>query len=115
MFENLGNIGNMMKQAMQMKDRMAEVQAELESQNHQGSSGGGMVVVTVNGKGDIQNIKINPEVVKPEDVEMLEELVMAASSSAIRQAQDATKEAISAVTGGLNIPGLDKLMGGGKG
>ncbi|MBN1347574.1 MAG: YbaB/EbfC family nucleoid-associated protein [Phycisphaerae bacterium] len=114
MFENLGNLGGLVKQAMQMKQRMTEVQAELEKQIHQASSGGGMVTARVNGRGELQEIKINPEVVKSEDVEMLEELVKAAVCAAFQESQEAAKKALGEVTGGLSIPGLDGLLGGGQ-
>ncbi len=114
MFENLGNLGGIIKQAMQMKERIAEVQAELENQVHEATSGGGLVRAKVNGKGDLLDVKISPEAIESGDVEMLEELVKSAVTAATRQAQDAAKQALGQVTGGLNIPGLEGLLGGGK-
>jgi len=114
MFKGLGNLGGLMKQAMQMKERMAEVQADLERQTHEASSGGGMVTAKVNGRGDLLDIKISPEAVQPDDVEMLEELVKAAICAASTQAQESAKKALGEVTGGLNLPGLDAMLGGDK-
>ncbi len=114
MFGNLANLGGLVKQAMQLKERMAEVQAKLEHQSHEASSGGGMVTATVNGKGDLIGLKISPEAVNPDDVEMLEELIKAAVADASRQAQEAAKQAMAEVTGGMNLPGLEGLLGGGQ-
>jgi hypothetical protein len=110
MFEGLSNLGGLMKQAMQMKQRMAEVQAELERQTYEGS-GGGVVTAKVNGRGELIDIKIKPEAVQAGDVEMLEEFVKSAVVAASKKAQDAAKEAFSQVTGGLNLPGLEGLLG----
>ena len=114
MFESLGNLGSLVKQAMKVKERMAEVQAELERQTHEASSGGGMVTVKVNGRGEVLDVKISPEAVADGDVEMLEELVKAAVGAAMKQAQDASKEAIRQVTGGMNLPGLEEMLGADK-
>jgi DNA-binding YbaB/EbfC family protein len=111
MFEGLSNLGGLMKQAMQMKQRMAEVQAELAQQMHEASSGGGVVTAKVNGRGELIDIKIKPEAVQAGDVELLEELVKSAVVAASRKAQDAAKEAFGQVTGGLNLPGLEGLLG----
>lgn len=114
MFEGLGNLGGLVKQAMQMKKRMTEVRAELEKQTFEAASGGGLVTAKVNGHGELLGIKISPEVVQPDDVEMLEELVKAAVCAASKQAQETAKKAFGEVTGGLNIPGMEGLLGGDK-
>lgn len=113
MFESLTNLGSLMKQAMQVKDQMAKVQAELQRQTFEASSGGGMVTARVSGKGDLKDLKISPEAVQPDDVGMLEELVVSAVSAAMKQAQEASKKALAEVTGSLNLPGLEKMLGGG--
>ncbi len=112
MFEGLSNLGGLMKQAMQMKQRMAEMQAELERQVHEATVGGGMVTAKVNGRGELIDLKINPEVFKSGDAEMLEELVKTAIGSASRTAQESAKQALSQITGGMNIPGMEGLLGG---
>jgi len=100
------NMSQMMKQAKKMQEQMAAVQAELHERIIEASAGGGAVIAKVNGKQRIVEIKIKPEVVDPEDVEMLEDLVMAALNDAIKQSQDMVSSEMSKITGGLNIPGL---------
>ena len=100
------NMNQMMKQAKKLQEEMAKKQAELLEQIIGGSAGGGAVTVKVNGKQQILEIKIKPEVVDPEDVEMLEDLIMAAVNDAIKQSQDLVSSEMSKITGGLNIPGL---------
>ncbi len=102
-----GNMGNMMKQVQQMQLKMEKIQAELEEAEVEGTSGGGMVKVVANGKQDVVSITIDPEVVDPEDVEMLQDLIVAAVSQAREKAQELQAERMSAVTGGMNIPGLN--------
>ncbi|MDD4802656.1 MAG: YbaB/EbfC family nucleoid-associated protein [Syntrophomonas sp.] len=100
------NMSQMMKQAKKIQEEMARTQAELEERAVEGSSGGGAVIVKVNGKQRILEIKIKPEVVDPEDIEMLEDLIMAALNEAIKQSQDMVSSEMAKITGGLNIPGL---------
>jgi len=102
----LANFGNMMKQAKKMQERMARLQQELETKTVDASSGGGMVSVVVNGKFEIVSLKIEKDVVNAEDVEMLQDLVMAAVNEGVRKAQEMTAAEMSKITGGLNIPGL---------
>lgn len=102
-----GNLGNMMKQFQKMQAKMEEMQAELEQTRVEGTAGGGMVKVVANGKQDILEIKIDPEVVDPDDVEMLQDLIVAAVNQARQKAQELQAEQMSALTGGLNIPGLN--------
>jgi len=102
-----GGLGNMMKQFQQMQAKMEEIQAELEQTEVEGTSGGGMVKVTLNGKMDITNISIDPEVVDPDDVEMLQDLIVGAVNQAKEKAQQLQAEKMSALTGGLNLPGLN--------
>ena len=89
-----------------MQEEMERVQSELETKTVEASAGGGMVEVTANGKKEILSIKIKPEVVDPDDIETLEDLVMVAVNDAIKKADDMMTEGMSAVTGGINIPGL---------
>lgn len=100
------NMSNVVKQAQKMQEEMEKVQAELEDKTVEATAGGGMVTVTVNGKKEIISLKINPEAVDPDDVETLEDLVMVAVNDAIGKADEMMAEGMSAVTGGLNIPGL---------
>lgn len=97
----------MMKQFQQMQEKMEKIQAELEATEVEGTSGGGMVKVMVNGKMDVTKIDIDPEVVDPDDVEMLQDLILAAISQAKEKAQQLQQEKMSALTGGLNIPGMN--------
>ncbi len=100
------NMQAMLKQAQQMQANIENKKAELEEKEYVVSSGGGMVEVTVTGKREIKAIGINPEVVDPEDVEMLEDMLLAALNEAMRQIEEEEERELSAVTGGLNIPGL---------
>lgn len=96
-----------MKQAQEMQSRMAKMQEELAVTQISGQSGGGMVEVTINGKQIVQRIKIDPSIVDPADVELLEDLVAAAFNDAQNKLADLTQNNLSKVTGGLNIPGLN--------
>lgn len=100
------NVSNVIKQAQKMQEEMEKVQSELEDKAVEASSGGGMVTVSVSGKKELLSIKIKPEVVDPEDIETLEDLVMVAVNDAIKKADEMMAEGMSAITGGLNIPGL---------
>src|SRR5437667_9415018 len=105
---NLMNINKLMKQAQKMQEQMAKTQAELENKTVEVSAGGGKVKVTANGAGDVIAIKIDKEVVDPEDVEFLEELVLSAVKQAVEQGKALTQSEMSRVTGGLSIPGLQQ-------
>lgn len=100
------NMSNVIKQAQKMQEEMEKVQEELEDKTVEATSGGGAVTVTVNGKKEIVSIKIQPEAVDPDDVETLEDLITVAINDAVKQADEMMAEGMSAVTGGLNIPGL---------
>lgn len=99
-------MGQIMRQAQQMQEQMARVQEEAAQKEVSASSGGGMVTVTANGKQEITAIKIDPQVVDPEDVEMLQDLIMAAVAEAQRKAQQEMEQEMQKVTGGLNLPGM---------
>ncbi|HEB73900.1 MAG TPA: YbaB/EbfC family nucleoid-associated protein [Candidatus Desulfofervidus auxilii] len=100
------NINQLMKQAKKMQAKMAELQAELEQKTVESSAGGGMVKVIANGKQEILSITIDPEVVNAEDIEMLQDLILAAVNDALRKAQEMVAEEMGKITGGLKIPGL---------
>lgn len=95
-----------MKQAKKIQEKMAQMQAELETKTVEASAGGGMVSVVVNGKFEILSLKIDKEVVNPDDVDMLQDLIVAAVNEGIRKAQEMTAAEMSKITGGFNIPGL---------
>ncbi len=99
-------LGDLMKQAQAMQEKMAKLQAEAGNKTVEGSSGGGMVTVTANGRQEIVNIKITPEVINPQDPDMLQDLVTAAVNDALRKSRDLMTEEIKGLTGGLPIPGL---------
>lgn len=101
-----GNMQALMKQAQKMQEQMQKVQEEAVQLTAEGSAGGGMVKATANGKNEIVSVAIDPQVVSPGDVEMLQDLVVAAVNEALRQVQDGVKNKLAQVTGGLNIPGL---------
>lgn len=102
------NIGNMMRQAQVMQQRMAKMQEELALKTIEGSAGGGMVTCVVSGKQEVLSIKIKPEVVDPNDVEMLQDLIVAAVGDAVRKSQELAASEMQKIAGGmgLNIPGL---------
>ncbi len=102
------NLNKLMKQAQKMQEQMAKTQAELENKTVEVSAGGGKVKVTANGAGDVIAIKIDKEVVDPEDVEFLEELVLSAVKQAVEQGKALAQSEMSRITGGLNIPGLQQ-------
>lgn len=101
-----GNMNQMLKQAQKMQEDMTNLQADLEAREYTASSGGGMVEVTVDGKHLIKSIKINPDIVDPDDSEMLEDLVTIAVNEAISNAIKTAEEEMGAITGGLNMPGM---------
>ncbi len=101
-----GGIGNLMKQARQMQDKMAQLQEEMAGRTVEASAGGGMVRVVANGAGEVLSVKIDPQAVDPDDVEMLEDLVRAACNEASRKGRDMMSEQMKKLTGGLPIPGL---------
>jgi hypothetical protein len=99
-------IGNMMKQIQKMQQEMEKIQEELANKTVEGTAGGGMVKVIANGKQEILEIKIDPEVVNKDDVEMLQDLIVAAVNQAKEKAQEMANEEMSRLTGGLKIPGM---------
>jgi len=99
-------MGNMMKQAQQMQRKMEEMQKELESREVEASAGGGMVTVRVNGKQQLLGITIEPDAVDPQDVDMLQDLIMVAVNEGVRKSQEMVQGEMGKLTGGMNIPGL---------
>jgi DNA-binding YbaB/EbfC family protein len=106
-----GGMNQMMKQMQQMQADMATAQAALAETTVEGSAGGGMVTAVVTGTGDLQRVTISPDVVDPEDVEMLEDLVVAAVTEGLRAAQELQAEKMGGVTGGLDLGSLGGLLG----
>lgn len=100
------NFGNIMKQAQKMQAKIARLQEEMESRTVEVTAGGGMVTAVVNGKYELVSLKIEKDIVDPEDIEMLQDLVVAAVNEGIRRAQEMVSAEMSKITGGLNIPGL---------
>ena len=100
------NMQKMMRQMQKMQADLERVQAELEEKTVDGTAGGGVVTVVVNGHQVVQEVKIQPEAVDPEDVEMLEDLILAAINDAMRKSRDLSASEIQKVTGKMNIPGL---------
>ncbi|MFN4276695.1 MAG: YbaB/EbfC family nucleoid-associated protein [Ferrovibrio sp.] len=103
------NLGNMLKQAQQMQQRMQEMQAELEQREVQGSAGGGMVIVTLNGKSELRGVKIDPSLLVPDEVEVLEDLIKAAHADAKARADREMAEEMQKLTAGLPLPPGMKL------
>ena len=100
------NLGNIMNQAKKIQAQLAQIQEEAANKTVEASSGGGMVAVTANGRQEILSIKIEPEVVNTDDVEMLQDLIQAAVNDALRKSQEMVSGEMAKVTGGLKIPGL---------
>jgi len=100
------NMQSLMRQVQKMQKKMAKLQEELAEKTVEATVGGGMVTAVANGRQEIVSIKIDPEVINPEDVEMLQDLVVAAVNEALRRSQEMVQEEMSKLTGGLKIPGL---------
>ncbi|MFJ7978659.1 YbaB/EbfC family nucleoid-associated protein [Peribacillus sp. JNUCC 23] len=101
----MGNMQNMMKQMQKMQKKMAEAQEELGEKKIEGTAGGGMVTVVVTGHKEIVDVTIKPEVVDPDDIEMLQDLVLAATNDALKKADELTNSTMGQFTKGLNLPG----------
>ncbi len=100
------NLQQLARQAQKMQEKMAEITAELEEKEYTASSGGGAVKATVTGKMEVKSVEIQPEVIDPDDAEMLGDLVTAAVNEALRAASTEREEKIGALSGGVNIPGM---------
>lgn len=100
------NMNNIMKQAKKIQERIAKIQEEMESRTVEATAGGGMVSVVINGKNELLSLKIEKEVVNPEDIDMLQDLILAAVNEGMRKAQEMVSSEMAKVTGGFNIPGM---------
>lgn len=101
-----GNMNNLLKQAQKFQKQMEDMQKDLETKTFEGTAGGGAVKAVVSGKRELLKVSIKPEVVDPDDVEMLEDLVMLACNEALKTAESETASAMGKLTGGMNMPGL---------
>ncbi|MCH7808655.1 MAG: YbaB/EbfC family nucleoid-associated protein [Planctomycetes bacterium] len=110
MFGPLGDIANLLKSAKEIQGKIAELQTELATRRYEADAGGGMVRVTVDGKGTLVDIKIDPKTL--DDVELLEDLVKGAVCGAVQKSHEAMKTEMAGLTGGLNMPGLSEMLGG---
>lgn len=102
--------GNMMQKIQKMQEEMQKTQAAVEEAEFTASAGGGAVEVTVNGKHEVKAIKMKPEIVDPDDIEMLEDLLLASLNEAMRKADETMESEMGKLTGGLNIPGMGGLF-----
>jgi hypothetical protein len=101
-----GGMQQLMRQANQMQNKMKKLQEELATREFEGSAGGGVVKVTVNGDSILQSVVISPDVAQPDDVEMLQDMILAATNDAIKTAKKTSEEEMGKITGGLGVPGL---------
>ncbi len=102
-------LGDLMRQAQKLQEEMMKTQEEAKKKTAEATAGGGMVTVVASGAGEIISIKIEKDVVNPDDVEMLQDLILAAANEALRRAQEMVSEEMSKLTGGMQIPGLGGL------
>jgi DNA-binding YbaB/EbfC family protein len=109
-FGGMGDLGKIMKQAQQMQEKLLEAQSQLGTVEVEGTAGGGQVKITITGKHEVKKVVIAKEAVDPEDVETLEDLVLAAFRDAMNKANNLAQEKMNSATGGLPIPGMDKLF-----
>jgi nucleoid-associated protein EbfC len=104
------DVNSIMQQAQQMQAKLIQIQQELAQKNVQGSAGGGMVTVKVNGKGEVLTIAIEKEVISLDDVGMLQDLIVAATNDGLRRAKELSRQAMGKLTGGMNIPGISDMF-----
>lgn len=104
--KNMGNMNKLMKQVQKMQQDMVKLQEELQEKTVEATAGGGVVKVVASGKKQLVSIEIDPEVVDPDDVEMLQDLIMAATNEALQKAEDMVADEMGKLTGGINMPGL---------
>lgn len=108
--KGMPNMGQLMKQAQQIQTKMAKLQEDLGERTVDASSGGGMVIVVANGRQEVLSIKIEQEVIDPDDAEMLQDLIMAAVNDALARAKEMVNEEMGKLTKGMNIPGMPGLI-----
>ena len=114
MFGNLGSLMNLMKNAGALKQQMQDVNERLQAARFTGEAGGGQVRVVVDGRGEIVSLKFDPATVQAGDLELLEDLTIAAVRAAVNASRDALQKEMQTLTGGLNLPGMEKFFGGGS-
>lgn len=100
------NMNQMMKQAQKMQEQMVKMQEEMESKTYEAAAGGGAVKVILDGKREVQEVILSPDVVDPDDIEMLQDLIVAAVNEGLRKVEADSTAQLGSITGGLNIPGL---------
>lgn len=104
MYGNMGNMNKMMKQVQKMQNDMAKLQEELQTKTMEATSGGGVVRVVVNGKKELESLSINPEALDPDDLEMLQDMIVAAVNEGLRKVEEMIASEMQKVTGGMNLP-----------
>jgi DNA-binding YbaB/EbfC family protein len=104
------NMQGMLKQAQKMQDDMAELQEELDAKEYEVSAGGGVVTIKINGKKKVLSLDIKPEIVDPDDIEILSDILIAGINEAIKKVDDTNNEEMGKITGGLNLPGMPGLF-----
>ncbi len=104
------DVTSIMQQAQQMQAKLIEIQQELAKKTVQGSAGGGMVTVTVNGRGEVLSIAIEKEMISPNEAEMLQDLIVAATNDGLRRAKELGRQEMGKLTGGLNLPGISDMF-----
>ncbi len=104
------DVNSIMQQAQQMQAKLIEIQQELAKKNVQGSAGGGMVTVTVNGRGEVMTVAVEKELLTPDEQEMLQDLIVAATNDGLRKAKELGRQEMGKLTGGLNLPGLSDMF-----
>jgi hypothetical protein len=114
MFGNLGQMMNLLKNAGQIKQQAQQMNERLQAARFVGESGGGQVKATVDGRGELVGLKFEPTLVQAGDVEMVEDLAVAAVRDAVARSREAIQKEVSDLTGGLNLPGLNDMLGGSK-
>ena len=104
------DVSSIMQQAQQMQAKLIRIQQELAQMSVQGSAGGGMVTVKVNGKGEVLSIVIEKEIISSSDTDMLQDLIVAATNDGLRRAKELSRQAMGKLTGGMNIPGISDMF-----
>jgi DNA-binding YbaB/EbfC family protein len=102
----MAGLGDLMKQAQRLKAEMDRIQAEAATKTVEGSAGGGMVIAVANGKGELLSVKVDPEAVREDDLEMLQDLIVAATNDALRKARELLAQEVGRLTSGFGLPGL---------